>query len=523
MSVWYLDIGDEITDAVARLRAATDDQVVLVVPPGSRIATGRINFRLLSREAGSRGLVLAIVSPDKQVRALATAAGLPAHASVADAEEALARGDVEPRPEEPRPVVPAEASGSGEVSDRVLFADLAASEEAATYLRRGHRRRVGAAAGVVVGLVAIGGVAALTVLPSATITIRPLTEALGPITLPVTADPAAESIDPVAGLVPATLVEIPLAVQGRFTASGRETRETRAGGEVTFSWQAPLFDVEIAAGTRVRTAEGIEFETTLSVLLRRPDQGTGPAEVSVAVEAVAAGPQGNVPAGAISVVSSLEAQGIRVTNPAPTSGGQREETPVITSDDYTAAAVDLQNRLAGELARRLGDPASVPPGLTLFPETARRGDVMTVPGREELVGRELAEFELSAEASAVALAVDERIVEQVALQRLVAAARPGTALLAATARVDTGKGISGDGVIRYTVTAEGRVQLLLDPDELLRKVRGKPIPEARSILEDHGDARITVWPEFLGNLPDDVNRIRLTVLEPEVVPAQMPA
>ena len=49
MAVWYLDNDDEITDAVARLRTTSDTNVVFVVPAGSRIATGRINFKLLAR------------------------------------------------------------------------------------------------------------------------------------------------------------------------------------------------------------------------------------------------------------------------------------------------------------------------------------------------------------------------------------------------------------------------------------------------------------------------------------------
>ena len=83
MAVWYLDNDDEITDAVARLRGATDERVVFVVPPGSRIATGRINFKLLAREAESRDLHMAIASPDEQVRALAGAAGVLAAATLA--------------------------------------------------------------------------------------------------------------------------------------------------------------------------------------------------------------------------------------------------------------------------------------------------------------------------------------------------------------------------------------------------------------------------------------------------------
>ena len=56
MTIWYLDNDDEITDAVARLRGTDAEQVVFVVPPGSRIATGRINFKLLAREAAARDL-----------------------------------------------------------------------------------------------------------------------------------------------------------------------------------------------------------------------------------------------------------------------------------------------------------------------------------------------------------------------------------------------------------------------------------------------------------------------------------
>src|SRR4051812_13209838 len=47
----YLDVDDEITSAASRIRSSPGTKVVLVVPYGSRIATSRMNFRLLSREA----------------------------------------------------------------------------------------------------------------------------------------------------------------------------------------------------------------------------------------------------------------------------------------------------------------------------------------------------------------------------------------------------------------------------------------------------------------------------------------
>ena len=90
MAIHYLDIDDEVTTAVARLRASAEPHVGLVLPAGSHVATSRINFRLLAREAAARDLRLAIVAPETSVRAIAIAAGVPAYATVAAYEEALA-------------------------------------------------------------------------------------------------------------------------------------------------------------------------------------------------------------------------------------------------------------------------------------------------------------------------------------------------------------------------------------------------------------------------------------------------
>ena len=70
-SIIYLDVDDEITTAATRIRALDAGRVAVVVPPGSRIATSRMNFRLLAREAAAAGKDLAVVAPDAASRALA--------------------------------------------------------------------------------------------------------------------------------------------------------------------------------------------------------------------------------------------------------------------------------------------------------------------------------------------------------------------------------------------------------------------------------------------------------------------
>ncbi len=84
--VIYLDIDDEITSAAARVRAAEGRRVAVVLPHGSRVATSRINFRLLARDALTHEKRLSVIAGDPATRALAASAGLPVFATVAEYE-----------------------------------------------------------------------------------------------------------------------------------------------------------------------------------------------------------------------------------------------------------------------------------------------------------------------------------------------------------------------------------------------------------------------------------------------------
>ena len=81
-SIVYLDVDDEITSAANRIRHVTEMRVALVLPAGSRLATSRINFRLLAREAQTHAHDLFIVAPEAATRALAASAGLAVYATV---------------------------------------------------------------------------------------------------------------------------------------------------------------------------------------------------------------------------------------------------------------------------------------------------------------------------------------------------------------------------------------------------------------------------------------------------------
>lgn len=501
MAVWYLDNDDEITDAVARLRGASDEHVVFVVPPGSRIATGRINFKLLAREAGTRDVRIAIASPDTQVRALATSAGVLAASTADEAGAALDRGDAPPTPDAGAPIT------TDARDDREVAAVATAGP-----VTGWSAQRLTALTVIVLAIALAAVFVGYQTLPTAEVTLVPRAVAIGPIEVPVTARPDVSEPDPASGLVPAVVVPVPLSIERTFPASGVETVASPASGEVLFSSTDTFQD--IAAGTRVMTASGVEFRTTELVTLRPPAAGEARGMVAAPVMAVEAGVEGNVPAGEISVVPSLEDQGISVSNPGPTSGGRLEETPQVTAADYDAAAADLQNRLAGALAAHLRDPANVPDGLTLFPETVVPGSVTHRPGSDELVGSGSDEFTLTGSLEATVLAVDEQLVHDVVRARLAAAAPDDLALLDDRATVELGSGRPDGQSIAFSSTAAGEAAPPVDEADIATRIAGLPISEARAILEPYGSTTVTVWPEFLGDLPGDTSRITLDVREP---------
>jgi len=497
MTTWYLDNDDEITDAVARLRGTDADNVVFVVPPGSRIATGRINFKLLAREAAARDLHMAVASPDEQVRALATSAGVLAAATPDAAEAALERGDLPPEPT---------TATEGE-PDTVVVAAAAPDRSALTW--RSQRLRI--ATVVVLAAALVGGFVIAEVAPTAQVSLAPRVVSVGPLEVPVVASLDTTEVDIEAGAIPAVAVPVHLEAQDSYSATGSTTSETRATGEVVFAALDQEFDQEIAAGTRVVTSAGTGFATTETVTLPRSDGRS--AQVAAPVEALEAGEDGNVPAEAISVVPSLASQGITVSNPEATGGGRFEETPVITAADYDAAAVDLRNRLAGELAAYLRDPVDAPAGHTVYPGTAVLGAVTLEPTAEALVGQADDAFDLAGIAEARVIAVDEAKVRLVVAERLTAAVPAGMDVIVESIELDHSAGTPSGTDVAFTNSASGRAMTIVDPEALLERIAGLPISEARAILEGLGAATVNVWPGFIGDLPDDRERITLDVDE----------
>jgi Baseplate J-like protein len=535
----YLENDDEITSVIGRIRAVSESDAILVVPPGSRIATSRINFKLLAREAAERRMNLVAVSDEPQVRALAISAGLPAYDSIPTAQKALTTFREQDRrlAERIDPIMPRDHGGETMVlpppkppasryaSAPAVPVDTAVlpAQQAATRRKR-QRRRIPIAPLIVLGLVlllVVGvGYGAYVFLPTATITVKPVTTQVTTPAFTVTADPHVAVVDPGSGVIPAQTISVPVHVDGTFTATGVDAHDVRAGGSIRFTSENTVNPVSIPKNTVVSTSDGVDFVTLDDVVVPTASFASGPTQADVDIRAVKGGTAGNVDANTITVVpAAITQQVVTASNPDPTTGGKHVEVQVVSQDDYNAALTSLSGQLDSALQQSLADTTNVPRGLVAFPATAQMSAGQPDQPAASVVGTDEPSFTLALDATADVTAVNESQIDQVAAARIQAELAPGQELVdAVTAGHDGGTVL--DNTVVYNVTASAQGYTSPDPQALIVAVKGKSVADARAALASYGIADISIWPEFVDHLPDQAARISVTIVPPSAAPLQ---
>ncbi len=555
----YLDIDDEITSAAARIRNVAGRRVALVLPHGSRVATSRINFRLLSRDAMVSEKRLSVVAGDPATRALAASAGLPVFASVGEYETSLlgatdaTGGAVEadgPRSPTPPPIatpttaepvaaVPAPASAGEPTAaipvspaqpadiDRAWLASRAPSAPSALSgppanlpstrpaTGRSSRAPLILALAVLALIVLVGGVAAYVVLPAATIVVTPRVEDLVPLDLTITADPTATEPDATARVVPAELVSLDVSATDTFPATGKRVEETEASGTVRFSNLDFLRRNTVPAGSIVSTNAGVRFQTIATVTVPRADLvglTVFPGRISVGVTAFEPGLEGNVEPNTIVIVPKGEdPQALKVVNPDALAGGTHEEFLQVSQEDLDAALEALTGTLSDAFQARLADPAIAAPGATVFATSASLGPPTPTVDPASLLGQEVDSFELGLSASGSVVTADPAPVAAIAEELVRTKVEPGYQLVTGSIKVTVGDpSVSGQSV-SFPVTATARQVAIVDPAALRSLVLGRSLAEAREILAPYGAVELTAWPAWVGTVPTLADRVDLRV------------
>jgi hypothetical protein len=529
----YLEPDDEITSVVRRLRETDAPRVVLVASGRTKATTSAVALRLLAQVAAEEGREVVLVA-DPFARALAGEAGIPAFASVGDAN---ADGAVPLEPAAPRrapihvvrgepvPAAPPPAAAPPRVTPPAIQPAAPLGDETQAVrlppptpipTRTRPRRLIPrhlprAAIAALVALLLLASAALAAVLPAATITIRPATVAVGPVAYDV--QPAAQAPDD--GVVSAT-------VPG--TATGDQPVLTPASGTVVFL-NYSYVTVEVPQGTRV-SAGGNVFFTTVERVVAPPGDlaggGIDPGQVSVGVAAEAAGLGGNVAGEAIDTVENRNVdrflqgfpsqRGRRVINPEATAGGAEDHLPVILQADVDAVVAEITAQLLQGLDERVAEHRD-----RLYPASEPPAPVIEVP--EGLVGSQgQATFELSGTLPYSRPYVLVSDVEVAGANQLLAdgaATPPGTTLLPETIEVEPGA-VTYDGqMVSVQVTVRAEAAPDVDTELLRDVVAGKTPEEVSAALDELGDVTVTLWPDWVDRVPRLDWRIQIELAAPD--------
>lgn len=509
-AIVYLEADDEITSVVRRVRGAETGRVIVVAPGRSRATSSAVALRLLARAGEEEGREVAVVG-DALTRSLATEAGLAAYVTLADARRAEPAATSEPT-EVHHAAIHVVRGGDETVATPALVAEEATRPvPVARPTERPRRRRpIVVAAAIALAVILALGLAGAAVLPSATVTIDPLTEPIGPVSYAIEV-PQPERLS---GTAEATAT---------VTATGEyDILEPATGAVVLFNWSA--FDQAIAAGTLVAAGDQA-FETQADVVVGRgslTSQGTIQAgEATVGVVAAAAGPAGNVADAAIDTVLSQDAdarlQGFpengqqRVTNPEATSGGVDEAGVRFTRADVTAAVDALTTNLRDQAANAVPEAPDV---ILVQADLAEP----TIEGADDLAGtRDQPEARIEGTLAWEAWTVDRTSVTEAARSRFLDDGNvvpDGHALHPDSVEVMVEGATFDDEVLVIDVTATGRSAAQIDAGEVVRRIGGLSSDEAEAALEDLGTANVELWPGWVGSVPSMAWRIEVRVAEP---------
>ena len=307
----HLTSEDTLPAIQAKMRMAQADRVLIVVPPGLNLSA--VELRVLRRDAVAAQVDVALVTTGATLRGLAAREGISTFRSQRRGERARwrrLRGDRIPRAGVGTAVTTAPPAAG-------LFAKRSPSGfRPATFLRAYVRRRNPwwAVFGLTLALLLIFGgmLYALTlILPSATITVAPASEALQ-VNIPLKAVQDAR-LDAAAGIVPAQALSVQVAGDARTPTTGRSDEPAgKAAGRVVFINRTGR-EITVPAGTVLSTATGnnVQFATVTDAVL--PPNG----RVAASAEALDAGPAGNARAGTVTRC--------RGSAGAVAAGGQRGE------------------------------------------------------------------------------------------------------------------------------------------------------------------------------------------------------
>lgn len=497
--VIYVDVEEDITDIIGKVKSAKEKIIALVPPKGLGVLNSAVNLRLIARAAEKSKKRVVLISNSDSLRSIAAAVKIPVAKTLQSKPEIPEVDALEIDGEdiidgEKLPVSAFESRSKNSSEEDKLLDNLDIDDNK-TFSKKGSddrkkgigqkipdfnkfRKRVFTLGGLGVALIAFI-IWAVWFAPAAIITISAQTSLVNVNQVAQLTSDSGKA-KPEEGILLSRTETITKQNEVEFEATGEKEVGERAKGTVRFSTDsiaASRRGVTIPTGTTIRASNGLTFKTSASVKI---DEDTSDG-VDVNVIADEIGTDYN---GASGTVSGAPAN-IAARFIAPTSGGSSRKIKVVSQADIEKATEQLaekpKNNAKSELAAKFSDSYKVID--ESFTESYK--DPISSPGRDEEVA-EGKKATIKAESTYTLIAIDKSQLGKLLDEALKEESEDDTEQKVYENGLDEVKitnFTNRDGALQINLTASGRIGPNIDNQKVKDSAKGKRYGEIQADLE----------------------------------------
>lgn len=384
----YIDVDDEITAIIDKVKQSPEKIVALVLPKRATVLQSIVNMKLLKKSATSMHKSVVLITSEAGLLPIAGAVGLhvaktlqskpeipplPNHNDEAEpdiVDMGAEESDVDVDKTKTLEVLSTANDKSNLKSDDELetieldntIEDKKPANKAKSNLAKKFKvpdfdkfrlRFFLAILGVII--LGVGWFMAYVVMPKATITIKTDSTSVS-TTFDMTASTSVKELDKENKILPAVLKEVKKTDTEKTTATGKKDKGTKASGTLTIKNCEDTSSRTVPAGT-VFSASGKSYVTTSSVTVRAGSFSGGGSVCNTASDTVnltaqSAGESYNISASTYTTSYSGLSGNFRL-NGSSMTGGTTNVVTVVSQSDIDAAVAKMKGRLDSEAQTEL--------------------------------------------------------------------------------------------------------------------------------------------------------------------------
>ena len=553
--VIYIDIDDEITSVIDKVRGSDGKILALVLPKRASVFQSVVNMKLLKRAADESKKRLVLITSETGLLPLAGAVGvhvakslqskpeIPAAPDANDAELSIDEDEPLEGPEE----VTAETAGDkpiGELAGPAAAVPLA-TDDAMETVELDNEEEDGASKAVsaaplplaakknkklavpnfdrfrlwlalgILGIIALIVLLfiALTVLPKAAITIKTNASNVNTNTN-LTLDTAAQTLDEANNVVPAKQVTEQKNYTQTASATGQANKGDKASGTVTVSVTCTVPPADVSAGTGVSSGN-LTFIMTddLSFTSVSASSGHFVCSGDVPVKAQQGGSNYNLPANSKFTIAGYPS--MSGSNDDAFTGGTDNIVKVISQADIDGAKSKITSQDSGvksDLQKQLSQAgyyavmATFNGGTPNVTTSANAGDTADSVTVTEVISYTL----LGAHKSDLATLIDNQIKGQIDTSKQ-------SILDDGLTKADIKVTNSADKTTQLNLQATGVVGPDIKTDTVKQLAAGKKSGEVKSTLTSQPgitDVTVKLSPFWVSSVPKKTSKITVTIAKP---------